>query len=67
MAGNRTKPTKKQVVERQAKFAKFMANVGSLAVGEVPSCDALFEAQEVIADLITENCPIAKPTAKKAK
>jgi hypothetical protein len=39
-----------------------MRVAGLMAIEAVPNCDELYAAQAAIQTLITENCPIAKPT-----
>jgi hypothetical protein len=60
MAANRKKPTTKQV--------KILMRVSNYAFfGTVPDCQSLFEAAEVIQQLIAENCPIARQPMRQAK
>jgi hypothetical protein len=59
MAKSKAKLTSKQV-------ANLMKVTGSIAMGPIPDCEALFAAAEAIASLIAEHCPIAKPTMKQA-
>lgn len=44
-----------------------MLVAGEIGTDAVPSCDALYEAQKVIQDLITEHCPIAQPMRPATK
>jgi hypothetical protein len=38
-----------------------------VAIEEDPNCDDLYAAAEAIQQLITEHCPIARPTMRPAK
>lgn len=58
-------PTRKKLGAKQR--SAIMRTALHVAIEEDPNCDDLYAAAEAIQQLITEHCPIARPTMRPAK